>query len=58
MALLEIKARPLVLEGSVLQCRGIPGQEMGVGELVNRAPGRCIAGLWRGNQERGKTFEM
>jgi hypothetical protein len=35
------------------QCKGMPGQEAGVGGLVSRGRGEGIGAFWRENQERG-----
>jgi len=63
MALYHISGRtgPWLCEGSMPQCRGMPGLggRKGVGRWVeehsHRRRGRRsgIGGFWRGNQERG-----
>jgi hypothetical protein len=42
----------------MLQYKGMPGQEMGVGGLVNRGRVVGIGGFQRENQERGITYKM
>ena len=47
------RSSPWSCEGSMPQCRGMPGQEMGKGGLVSRGREERIGGFWRGNQKRG-----
>ena len=45
------------VKGSMLQCRGMPGQGSRSGWVCDQGEGVCDRGFWRGNQERGQHLK-
>ena len=59
MNLSDINGRrgPWSCEGSMSQCRGMPGPGSRSGSVGEQGEGG-IGNFWKGKQERGMTFEM
>ena len=60
MALLVISGRrgPWCCEGSMLQCRGMPGTESGSGYVGEQGDGGCNRGFSEGKSGKVIAFEM